>query len=46
MPELMLEVDQLAAGYGRIQILNGVSFAVQAGEVVGILGHNGMGKPP
>ncbi|MSQ21531.1 MAG: ABC transporter ATP-binding protein [Betaproteobacteria bacterium] len=44
MPELMLEVDQLAAGYGRIQILNGVSFAVQAGEVVGILGHNGMGK--
>ena len=44
MCELMLEVDQLAAGYGRIQILNGVSFAVQAGEVVGILGHNGMGK--
>lgn len=32
------------AGYGRIQILNGISFTVAAGEVVGVLGHNGMGK--
>lgn len=40
----MLEVAGLHAGYGRIQILNGISFDVAAGEVVGILGHNGMGK--
>ena len=34
----------LFAGYGRIGVLDGVSFAVAAGECVGILGHNGMGK--
>lgn len=40
----MLEVDGLHAAYGRIQILNGVDFKVDEGQVVGILGHNGMGK--
>jgi branched-chain amino acid transport system ATP-binding protein len=40
----MLEVEDLHAGYGRIRILNGVSFGVSAGEAVGIFGHNGMGK--
>ena len=40
----MLEVRGLRAGYGRIPILNGVTLGVNAGEVVGILGHNGMGK--
>jgi branched-chain amino acid transport system ATP-binding protein len=41
---MMLEVSELAAGYGRIPILTGVSFAVAQGEFIGILGHNGMGK--
>jgi len=40
----MLTVTDLTAAYGRIQILNGISFAVAEGEFVGILGHNGMGK--
>ena len=40
----MLEVDGLTASYGRIPVLNGVSFTVAAGEVLGILGYNGMGK--
>ncbi len=40
----MLSVTGLHAGYGRIPILNGVDFDVNQGEVVGILGHNGMGK--
>jgi branched-chain amino acid transport system ATP-binding protein len=40
----MLKVSELCTGYGRIPILNGVSFAVEEGEFVGILGHNGMGK--
>src|ERR1700677_1325599 len=41
---MMLKVDGLRTGYGRIPILNGVSFAVDQGEFIGILGHNGMGK--
>jgi branched-chain amino acid transport system ATP-binding protein len=41
---MMLKVDGLRTGYGRIPILNGVSFAVNEGEFIGILGHNGMGK--
>ncbi len=40
----MLEVADLCAAYGRIPILNGVGFEVGDAEVVGILGHNGMGK--
>ncbi len=40
----MLEVSELAAGYGRIPILGGVNFSVARGEFIGVLGHNGMGK--
>jgi branched-chain amino acid transport system ATP-binding protein len=39
-----LEVQSLSSGYGRIPILNGIQFQVAPGEVLGILGHNGMGK--
>jgi branched-chain amino acid transport system ATP-binding protein len=41
---MRLEIADLRTGYGRIPILNGVSFAVAEGEFIGILGHNGMGK--
>jgi len=41
---MRVEVDDLRTAYGRIPILNGVSFAVGEGEFIGILGHNGMGK--
>ncbi|MBW4023848.1 MAG: ABC transporter ATP-binding protein [Proteobacteria bacterium] len=41
---MMLSVQGLRSGYGRIPILAGVTFAVAEGEFVGILGHNGMGK--
>jgi urea transport system ATP-binding protein len=41
---MMLNVQGLCTGYGRIPILNGVNFAVRVGEFIGILGHNGMGK--
>ena len=41
---MMLDVQGLRTGYGRIPILNGVSFSVAEGEFIGILGHNGMGK--
>lgn len=39
-----LSVRALAAGYGRIPVLHGIDLAVGEGEIVGILGHNGMGK--
>jgi branched-chain amino acid transport system ATP-binding protein len=41
---MMLEVSDLAAGYGRIPILGGVTFTAAPGEFIGVLGHNGMGK--
>ncbi|WP_295379490.1 ABC transporter ATP-binding protein [uncultured Pseudacidovorax sp.] len=40
----MLEVSNLHAGYGAIPVLNDVALHIAAGESVGILGHNGMGK--
>jgi branched-chain amino acid transport system ATP-binding protein len=40
----MLVVSRLRSGYGRIPILAGVNLSVGDGEIVGILGHNGMGK--
>jgi branched-chain amino acid transport system ATP-binding protein len=40
----MLRVEQLETAYGLSQVLFGVSFAVQQGEVVTLLGRNGMGK--
>ena len=39
-----LEIRGLAAGYGRIPVLHGVDLTVGSDEIVGILGHNGMGK--
>ncbi len=41
---MMLEVAGLHSGYGRIPILNDISFSVAAGDFVGLWGHNGMGK--
>jgi branched-chain amino acid transport system ATP-binding protein len=41
---MMLDVQGLRTGYGRIPILNGIGFSVAEGEFIGILGHNGMGK--
>ena len=40
----MLEVTELHSGYGRVPVLRGVSFAVQPGEILMILGANGAGK--
>jgi len=40
----MLEVRGLAASYGPAQVLFDVGFSVGAGEVVTLLGRNGMGK--
>jgi branched-chain amino acid transport system ATP-binding protein len=41
---MMLAVDGLEAAYGLSQVLFGVTLRVEAGEVVTLLGRNGMGK--
>lgn len=42
--EPRLKVSELHAGYGNIPILFGLDFHVAPGELLGIMGHNGMGK--
>lgn len=41
---MMLEVQDLTAGYGRIEALHGLSLEVAEGEIVAIVGANGAGK--
>jgi branched-chain amino acid transport system ATP-binding protein len=40
----MLTLEAVVAGYGESQVLNGISFGVGVGQVVTLLGRNGMGK--
>lgn len=40
----LLRVAELTAGYGPVQVLHGIDFTVDEGEVVVILGANGAGK--
>ncbi len=41
---MLLRVSRIAAGYGSARVLFGVDLEVDQGEVVGLLGRNGMGK--
>lgn len=40
----MLELEHVQAGYGPVRVLFDVSFSLQAGEVMALMGRNGMGK--
>jgi len=44
MPEPILAVKGLHAGYGTTEILRGVDLTVRQGEIVAVLGANGAGK--
>ncbi|MFI5022185.1 MAG: ABC transporter ATP-binding protein [Alphaproteobacteria bacterium] len=41
---MLLELDAVSAGYGKIVVLHGVSLAVDGGECVAVLGSNNAGK--
>jgi branched-chain amino acid transport system ATP-binding protein len=40
----MLKVDNLHVSYGHIEVLKGISFHVEMGEIVALIGSNGAGK--
>jgi branched-chain amino acid transport system ATP-binding protein len=41
---MLLQVNNLRCGYGRLEVVHGISLHVCRGEVVGLLGANGAGK--
>ena len=42
--EMELELRNLSCGYGERTVINSISFSINAGEVIGLLGANGCGK--
>ncbi|WP_319774978.1 ABC transporter ATP-binding protein [Breoghania sp.] len=44
MADPFLKVSGLRGGYGAVEVLRGVDFDIEAGEIVALLGSNGVGK--
>jgi branched-chain amino acid transport system ATP-binding protein len=44
MAELLLNVHDLHAGYGRAEVLHGLTLTARAGKVITVIGPNGAGK--
>src|SRR4051812_37450497 len=44
MPDPLLQLASVETAYGRSQVLFGLSFDIAAGEMVTLMGRNGMGK--
>ena len=40
----MLEVTNLSAGYGKVEVLHGLSISIKPGQLVTLIGSNGAGK--
>jgi branched-chain amino acid transport system ATP-binding protein len=40
----LLEVEDLHVSYGELEVVRGISFAIEPGEIITILGSNGAGK--
>lgn len=40
----LLEVEDLKVAYGKIEAVKGISFTVEAGQIVTLIGTNGAGK--
>ena len=41
---MMLQLDNVRAGYGRVEVLHGIDLALEPGRILGLLGRNGAGK--
>src|SRR5436853_7393463 len=41
----LIVLQDIETGYGQSKVLHGVSLAIAAGEMVTLMGRNGMGKP-
>ena len=44
MSDLILDVKDLRAGYGRAEVLHGLNLQAKKGSVVSVIGPNGAGK--
>jgi ABC-2 type transport system ATP-binding protein len=44
MPDTVISVSDLKKSYGEVDAVRGISFSVEAGQVLGLLGPNGAGK--
>jgi branched-chain amino acid transport system ATP-binding protein len=42
--EALLEVGDVYAGYGTVEVLHGIGLSIAPGDALGLLGRNGMGK--
>lgn len=40
----LLEIANVAAGYGKVGVLSNISFTLEAGKSIGVVGPNGVGK--